>query len=84
MRFGAWFSLATPSAPIFSPFYDSHTLALRRGRHTMEHMWGVVLKKQGTVLRAGWPEAAAPDFVLQQAARCGGWWVGRDSGWGGF
>ena len=36
----------------------------------MEHMWGVVLQKPGTVLTAGWPEAAAPDFVLQQAARC--------------
>lgn len=37
--------------------------------HTCEYVWGDLLKKEGTVLKAGWPQAQQPDFVLQQAAR---------------
>lgn len=37
--------------------------------HTAEHVWGTLLKRPGLVVNAGWPTAAAPDFVLQQAAR---------------
>jgi hypothetical protein len=33
-------------------------------------VWGVLLKKQGSVLRAGWPAAAEPDFIMQRAAQC--------------
>ena len=36
--------------------------------HWCEHMWGNVLKKDGLVIKAGWPTAAAPDLVLQQTA----------------
>lgn len=37
--------------------------------HTAEHIWSSLLKKQGSVLRAGWPQAAEPDFVMQRAAQ---------------
>jgi leucyl-tRNA synthetase len=37
--------------------------------HYCEHVWGVLLKKQGSVLRAGWPAAAEPDFIMQRAAQ---------------
>lgn len=37
--------------------------------HTCEHIWSNLLKKQGMVIKAGWPAAEAPDYVLQQAAK---------------
>jgi len=37
--------------------------------HTCEHVWTHLLKKQGSVLTAGWPQSDAPDFVLQRAAQ---------------
>lgn len=37
--------------------------------HTCEHIWSDQLKKPGMVINAGWPEAGAPDYVLQQAAK---------------
>ena len=37
--------------------------------HTSEHIWGALLKKGGSVLKAGWPQAAEPDFVMQRAAQ---------------
>eukprot|EP00882_Tetradesmus_deserticola_P006429 GHRQ01006765.1.p1 GENE.GHRQ01006765.1~~GHRQ01006765.1.p1 ORF type:complete len:1052 (+),score=503.60 GHRQ01006765.1:66-3221(+) len=37
--------------------------------HTCEHVWGALLQKQGSVLRAGWPAAAEPDFIMQRAAQ---------------
>lgn len=37
--------------------------------HTSEHIWGEVLKKEGLVLTAGFPQAPPPDFVLQEAYR---------------
>lgn len=36
--------------------------------HWCEHMWGNVLGKEGLVIKAGWPTAAAPDLMLQQMA----------------
>ena len=37
--------------------------------HTCEHVWRDLLKKEGTVLTAGWPrDAPAPDAVLRAAA----------------
>lgn len=36
--------------------------------HWCEHVWGQVLGKEGSVLVAGWPEVAAPDFELKMAA----------------
>eukprot|EP00898_Chlorokybus_atmophyticus_P008880 jgi/Chlat1/8994/Chrsp94S08281 len=35
--------------------------------HFCEHVWGSVLNKSGTVLRAGLPSAASPDYTLQHA-----------------
>jgi len=37
--------------------------------HTSEHIWGTLLQQQGSVLKAGWPQAAEPDFVMQRAAQ---------------
>ena len=37
--------------------------------HTCEHIWGGLLKRPGSVLKAGWPQAAPPDLVLTQQAR---------------
>lgn len=37
--------------------------------HTSEHVWSNLLQKQGTVLTAGYPQAAEPDFVMQRAAQ---------------
>uniref|UniRef100_A0A383W6K7 leucine--tRNA ligase n=1 Tax=Tetradesmus obliquus TaxID=3088 RepID=A0A383W6K7_TETOB len=37
--------------------------------HTSEHVWSVLLTRQGSVLRAGWPTAAEPDFIMQRAAQ---------------
>ena len=37
--------------------------------HTSEHVWQNVLKKEGTILKVGWPDAAKPDLILQKAAR---------------
>lgn len=37
--------------------------------HTCEHIWGSLLKKSGSVLKAGWPQAAEPDFIMQRAAQ---------------
>ncbi|KAL4433681.1 hypothetical protein ABPG75_000122 [Micractinium tetrahymenae] len=37
--------------------------------HTCEHIWSSLLKKPGMVIKAGWPAAEAPDYVLQQAAK---------------
>jgi leucyl-tRNA synthetase len=37
--------------------------------HTCEHIWGALLKKSGTVTKAGFPIGAAPDAVLASAAR---------------
>eukprot|EP00878_Enallax_costatus_P006705 GHUV01007030.1.p1 GENE.GHUV01007030.1~~GHUV01007030.1.p1 ORF type:complete len:1031 (+),score=336.93 GHUV01007030.1:253-3345(+) len=37
--------------------------------HTSEHIWSNLLQKQGSVLRAGWPQAAEPDFVMQRQAQ---------------
>ncbi|GAB4822876.1 hypothetical protein N2152v2_009922 [Parachlorella kessleri] len=36
--------------------------------HTCEHIWGELLRRPGLVVNAGWPQAPAPDFVLQRAA----------------
>jgi valyl-tRNA synthetase len=36
--------------------------------HWCEHVWGNVLGRPGTVLTAGWPEVAPPDFALRLAA----------------
>jgi leucyl-tRNA synthetase len=48
--------------------------------HYCEHVWGVLLKKQGSVLRAGWPAAAEPDFIMQRAAQ----YIEGESRSGGF
>lgn len=37
--------------------------------HTSEHIWGTLLKKGSSVLKAGWPQAAEPDFIMQRAAQ---------------
>lgn len=37
--------------------------------HLAEHIWSEVLKKDGSVLKSGWPAAAAPDLVLRRAAQ---------------
>jgi leucyl-tRNA synthetase len=37
--------------------------------HTCDHVWTSLLKKQGSVLTAGWPQSEAPDYVLQRAAQ---------------
>jgi leucyl-tRNA synthetase len=37
--------------------------------HTCEHIWGTLLRRPGSVLRAGWPRAAEPDFIMQRAAQ---------------
>jgi leucyl-tRNA synthetase len=37
--------------------------------HYCEHVWSALLKRQGSVLRAGWPAAAEPDFIMQRAAQ---------------
>lgn len=37
--------------------------------HASEHVWHRILKKEGTVLKAGWPTANEPDLLLQKAAR---------------
>lgn len=37
--------------------------------HTSEHIWGSLLQKSGSVLKAGWPQAAEPDFIMQRAAQ---------------
>ncbi len=37
--------------------------------HTSEHVWGQLLHRPGSVLKAGWPAAAAPDYVMQRAAQ---------------
>jgi leucyl-tRNA synthetase len=37
--------------------------------HTSEHIWGSLLKKSGSVFKAGWPQAAEPDFIMQRAAQ---------------
>lgn len=36
--------------------------------HWAEHVWTSVLKRDGSVLHAGWPEAAQPDASLRAAA----------------
>lgn len=36
--------------------------------HTMDYTWQQLLKKTGSVLTAGWPQAPAPDAVLAQSA----------------
>eukprot|EP00955_Chlamydomonas_euryale_P041976 352181-Chlamydomonas_euryale.AAC.1 len=52
--------------------------------HTSDHIWVNVLKKDGSVLTAGWPKTETPDFVMQRASkyiegacgkRCGVAWV---------
>lgn len=37
--------------------------------HTCEYIWGDLLKKDGLVVKAGWPAADPADPLLQQAAR---------------
>lgn len=37
--------------------------------HLAEHIFSELLGGKGTVLKSGWPEAAAPDLVLQRAAQ---------------
>lgn len=37
--------------------------------HTCDHVWTNLLKMQGSVLTAGWPQSEAPDFVLRRAAQ---------------
>jgi leucyl-tRNA synthetase len=37
--------------------------------HTSEYIWDSLLKKSGSVLQAGWPQAAEPDFIMQRAAQ---------------
>jgi leucyl-tRNA synthetase len=37
--------------------------------HTCEHIWGELLKKSGTVTKAGFPVGDAPDAVLAAAAK---------------
>ena len=37
--------------------------------HTSEHIWSVMLKKEGSVLTSGWPKADEPDFVMQRASQ---------------
>jgi hypothetical protein len=50
-------------------------LTMQRAAQYMEgvilgkRVWGVLLKRQGSVLRAGWPAAAEPDFIMQRAAQ---------------
>lgn len=36
--------------------------------HTCEHIWANLLKKEGFIVNAGWPEAAPADLMLQQTA----------------
>jgi len=37
--------------------------------HTSDHIWGALLKRQGSVLTSGWPAGDAPDFVMERAAQ---------------
>ncbi|KAK9806349.1 hypothetical protein WJX72_010942 [[Myrmecia] bisecta] len=37
--------------------------------HTCEHIWSDLLRREGSVLTAGWPAAPEPDFALQRAAQ---------------
>ncbi|KAJ9539984.1 hypothetical protein OSB04_026490 [Centaurea solstitialis] len=37
--------------------------------HYSEYVWRKVLKKEGFVIKAGWPEAETPDLILQKANR---------------
>ncbi|XP_071736822.1 leucine--tRNA ligase, cytoplasmic-like [Rutidosis leptorrhynchoides] len=37
--------------------------------HYSEYVWRKILKKQGFVIKAGWPEAENPDVTLQKANR---------------
>ncbi|KAK9069057.1 hypothetical protein SSX86_013173 [Deinandra increscens subsp. villosa] len=37
--------------------------------HYSEYVWKIVLKKEGFVIKAGWPEAENPDLTLQKANR---------------
>lgn len=37
--------------------------------HTSEHVWRNVLKNDGLVIKAGWPEAPPADFVLQEMSK---------------
>lgn len=36
--------------------------------HTCEHIWSDLLKKQGSIVTAGWPEAAPANLLLQTTA----------------
>ena len=36
--------------------------------HTCEHVWRTLLLRLGSVLTAGWPAAAEPDYGLRRAA----------------
>ncbi|KAI3669040.1 hypothetical protein L6452_40260 [Arctium lappa] len=37
--------------------------------HYSEYVWKKLLKKEGFVIKAGWPEAQTPDLILQKANR---------------
>ena len=36
--------------------------------HTCHHIWSDVLRRPGSVLKAGWPHAALPDAGIQRQA----------------
>lgn len=36
--------------------------------HWAEHVWGALLRRPGSVLTSGWPDAAAPDEALRAAS----------------
>lgn len=51
-------------------FIEASTLMLAPiTPHTSEHVWRHLLQRPGSVLTAGWPAAAEPDLVMQQAAK---------------
>eukprot|EP00887_Chlorella_sp_A99_P004074 scaffold11.g4074.t1 len=60
-----------PNARLLRRYIEVSTLLMAPiTPHTSEHVWGDLLKREGLVVNAGWPAAAEPDFVLQQAAAC--------------
>lgn len=37
--------------------------------HTSEHTWQNLLHQPSSIIKAGWPQAAEPDFIMQRAAK---------------
>jgi leucyl-tRNA synthetase len=55
-------------ADLIEPYLDVSARTLAPiAPHTMDHLWRTILGRPGTVLTAGWPATAAPDYVLRRA-----------------